>query len=261
MRTAALHLRVRRVRAAGSTRSNRIREAARRIHDPRRAAGETIGSLPRRVGPRGLPHPDGRVRAHHRRPGTAPAGMGLRALPADDLARFRRQGSRAVRHPRHGKPARRSRRVSRRSEVALRYDAGLKSICRTRAPRPMGGSASRTLGRTPVGRTAVALAGALAAFGRSAAAHPPEPGRDGRLGRCSGMTPGQPALPCCPTPGCLHGGSTHVEGAVTRCASLRNVPGRDDASRLFEKCSRLVVCCESPRCARRSSRPSISIFR
>ena len=71
--------------------------------------GRLIRWLPRGVGPGGLPRPDGRVRAHHRRPGAAPAGVGLRALPADDRARVRRQGNRAMRDPRHGKPARRLR--------------------------------------------------------------------------------------------------------------------------------------------------------
>ena len=38
-----------------------------------------------------------------------PAGLGLRALPADDRAHVRRDGERAMRDPRHGKPPRRSR--------------------------------------------------------------------------------------------------------------------------------------------------------
>ena len=73
---------------------DRVRQAARRVHDPRRAAGTPGGWLPRRVGTGGLPHLDGRVRAHHRRPGTAPSGMGLRALSADDRAHVRRDGIR-----------------------------------------------------------------------------------------------------------------------------------------------------------------------
>ena len=119
-----LHLRVRPLRAAGPARSDRVRQAERRVHDPRRAAGTTNDSLPRRVGPGGLPRPDGRVHAHHRRPGTAPAGLGLRALPADDRAYVRRDGEGPCVILATGNRRDDLERVSRRSEAALRYDAG-----------------------------------------------------------------------------------------------------------------------------------------
>ena len=150
--------------------------------------GQPSGGLSRRVGPRGLPRLDGRVHAHHRRPGTTPEGMGLRALPADDRARVRRQGNRAMRDPRHGKPARRSPNwwsLDPRSRSATARDPSAEGHGWSSGPNT--GTSSRGL----TGRSSRRVRCGIPTECRSAS-NEDRPYR--RLGQCPGMSPDGPGF-------------------------------------------------------------------